>query len=269
MPRFAANISMQFTELPFVERFAAAAHAGFDAVEFSYTDEVSIELIQASLRQHGLQQVLATLPGSPQDKGLAATPGAESQFIERLQRGLSAAAATKCPVIHVTTGVISDAQLLQASSTFMANMKLATAMAECEGITMVIEAINQVSLPHYFIRSLEDAMTWVDRLAHPSLRVLVDFYHAHVSGVDLDKTLCAVKSHGGHVQIAGAPGRAEPDTGQIDYRYVFEALDAMAYPGWVGCEYQPASGTEAGLKWRKSLVSHPTPIQLIRSSERP
>ncbi|MFW7348380.1 MAG: hydroxypyruvate isomerase family protein [Pigmentiphaga sp.] len=260
MLALAANISMLFTELPFADRFAAAAAAGFSAVEFAHTEELSVDAIGNALARNHLAQVLATLPSTPGDKGLAAIAGAEAQFLQRLEEGLAAASEVGCPLVHITAGVVPDRDYESAKAVFHRNISNAVEVAERRGITLVIEAINQHDVPGYFVRSLADAVGWVDRIAHPRLRVLVDFYHAHQEGVPVSSTLQAVKTHGAHVQVAGAPGRSEPDTGQLDYAHVLRQLALEDYRGWIGCEYRPAASTAAGLPWREKLMpaaAHP------------
>lgn len=250
----AANIGMLFAEHAFADRFAAAADSGFLAVEFAHTGELPIHAIEQALSRNHLVQVLATLPGTPGDKGVAAVPGAEALFARRLEQGLEAAEAVGCPLVHITTGTVAAADLAMAGEVFRRNIEDALNCADRRGITLVIEAINQQDAPGYFIRSLADGMTWVDRIGHPRLRLLVDFYHAHREGLPTEAALHAVRTHGAHIQVAGAPGRAEPGTGEVDYRQVFRQLALEGYSGWIGCEYRPTSSTAGGLHWREALM---------------
>lgn len=254
MTRLAANLRMLFTELPFAERFAAARDAGFSGVEFSFNDELAAKGTATMLRQCGLAHVLGTLPDSKADVGLAAAVGGEREFAARFERGFDAAVRTECPIEHITTGVVHDAGMLAASRTFLSNINWALREAERQSLTLTIEAVNQRDLPGYFIRSISDAVAWIERIGNPRLRLLVDLYHAHAEGLDPGAALAVLATYGGHAQIAGAPSRAEPDTGVLNYVHVFHRLDAQQYAGWVGCEYRPASSTTAGLSWLQALV---------------
>jgi len=254
MPRYAANLSLLFTELPFEHRFEAAAKAGFEGVEFGYPQNLSLTRVSNELKQHGLTMVMGTLPHTDVgDKGVAALPGLEQEFRNRLAQGVEAAVAFSCNLLHVTTGLVSAHHMSDARLQFARNIDYALRLAEDNQLTLLIEAINQKDVPDYFIRSLNDAVSWVEQIDSDRFKLLIDFYHASSSGVPVDTAASLLLSHGAHAQIAGFPGRAEPDTGDIDYRDVLKKLDNAGYPGWVGCEYKPSQNTIEGLSWRKKV----------------
>jgi hydroxypyruvate isomerase len=164
MLRLAANLSLQFNDVRFLERFACAARAGFDAVEFNFVSNVDSMQISRQLREHQLLQVLAGMPGAASDKGLAAIPGRQAEFRERLLKGLEFAAEANCPLLHVTTGVVSADEREQGAHAFIENIEYAVTVADQFKVTLVVEAINQRDAPGYFIRSLGDALQWVDTI---------------------------------------------------------------------------------------------------------
>lgn len=253
MPKFAANLSMQFTEVPFVERFSMASRNGFASVEFMFNEELPEAEITRLLGENGLRQVLANLPSSPTDKGVAAIPGAEEEFRERFHRGLSFASAAGCPLLHVTTGVVSDESLPESEETFLRNLEYAADFAKAADMTLVIEAINQIDVPGYFIRSLEDAVTRVRQLNRANVGIILDLYHAAMEGLELEDAIETGLRYSKHVQIAGAPGRNEPDSGIYSMERAFQLLDSYGYGGWVACEYRPLGDTYDGLHWLRSV----------------
>jgi hydroxypyruvate isomerase len=261
MPRFAANLSFLYTELPFLDRFAAAAHDGFAAVEFGFGYDFAAKDIAAHLSAHGLVQVLINAPPgdlAKGDRGLAALPGREHEFAASVVTALRYAQTLACPRVHVLAGVLPEGadgeRRARHRSTFVRNLRFAAREAEEQGVELTIEPINPRDVPGYFLNTQADAHAIREETGVPNLKVQMDFYHAQIVEGDLSETLRHWLQHIGHIQIAGVPGRHEPDVGEIYYRHLFALLDELDYRGWVGCEYRPLVGTSAGLGWMKTLL---------------
>jgi hydroxypyruvate isomerase len=265
MPRFAANLSMLYPEHDFVDRFAAAARDGFAAVEylFPYAHE-RVELA-ARLADHGLQQVLFNAPPGNWDageRGLACLPGREAEFRRGVDQALEYARALRCPRVHLMAGVApqgADRAALQA--TYETN--LAWAAARDPGIDWLIEPINTRDIPGFFLNRQDEAHRVVAAVGAANLKVQMDLYHCQIVEGDVAMKLRRYLPGGrvGHLQIAGVPERHEPDTGELNYAYLFGVIDelsaACGWNGWVGCEYRPArgaapGGTTQGLGWRRA-----------------
>ena len=256
MPRFAANLTMMYTEHAFLDRFAAAAADGFTAVEFLFPYEFPAETIAGLLKQHGLCQVLFNAPPGDWkagERGISALPGRESEFREGFQRALEYAAALGCPRIHCMAGLVAaGADRTRMRATYLENLAWAADLAAPAGVDVLIEPIAQRNIPGFFINLQEEAHAVIAELARPNLKVLMDLFHCQVAEGDLATRIrkyLAASSRVGHIQIAGVPGRHEPDTGEVRYEFLFDLLDELGYQGWIGCEYTPASGTSAGLAW--------------------
>jgi hydroxypyruvate isomerase len=253
MPRFAANLSMMFTELPFTERFAAAAGAGFRAVEFLFPYEHPPEAIAAALRTNGLVNVLFNLPPgdwAAGDRGLASVPGREAEFREGVATALRYASALGTPRLHVMAGLLPDErQRATRRATYVANLRHAAAEAARVGVALTIEPINPRDMPGYYLNTQADAHAVREEVGAANLAVQMDLYHAQIVEGDISTKLRRYLPHVGHVQIAGVPDRHEPDVSELDYAVVLRLLDELGYDGWVGCEYRPAHGTVAGLGW--------------------
>ncbi len=259
MPRFAANLSFLYTEVPFLDRFAAAAHDGFAAVEFGFGYDVAAREIAARLSAHGLQAVLINAPPgnlAAGDRGLAALPGREHEFAASLVTALAYAQTLACSRVHVMAGRSTDAlgeQRARQRSTFVRNLRFAAREAAEQGVTLTIEPINSRDIPGYFLNTQAEAHAIREEAGAPNIKVQMDLYHAQIVEGDLATKLRQWLPQIGHVQIAGVPGRNEPDDGEINYRYLLALLDELGYAGWVGCEYHPRAGTSAGLGWMKAL----------------
>ncbi|WP_417521928.1 hydroxypyruvate isomerase family protein [Marinobacter sp.] len=251
MFKFAANISLMFQELPFERRFEAAKQAGFDGVEFMFPEDLTSSEIRALLDDNGLKQVLANLPLLPGTKGLAAVPGQEGLFKEQFLSGLDFALAADAPLLHMTAGVVPDQEYEDARDTFRSNMMWASEQIKGTDLKLVVEAINQDDAPGYFFRSLDDARQWTQRLE--PLGLLFDLYHCAKEGLDVLSICNKYCKKAAHIQIAGHPGRHEPDNGSLPYRSLIKAIEKSGYRGWVGCEYIPAKGTLSGLSWMDGL----------------
>lgn len=256
MPRFAANLSYLFNEVPFLDRFAAAAEAGFNAVEFAFPYEHPAQELASRLAANGLEQVLINAPPgdlSAGDRGLAGWPGREHEFAASLVTALRYAEALSCPRIHVMAGVLpasaDDAQRARHRSTLVRNLRFAARQAEADGITLTIEPINPRDVPGYLLTKQADAHALREEVGTPNLKVQMDLYHAQIVEGDLSTKLRRWLNDIGHIQIAGVPDRHEPDSGELNCYALFDLLDELGYKGWVGCEYRPRAGTVAGLAW--------------------
>jgi hydroxypyruvate isomerase len=256
MPRFAANLSFLFTEVPFLDRFGAAAQAGFRAVEFGAAYDCDAADIAARAAGHALDVVLINAPPgdwAAGDRGLAAVAGREDEFAASVVTALRYAQALRCPRLHVMAGVLpagaDAAERERRLGLYQRNLRFACMEAARLGVTVLIEPINPRDIPGYFLNTQAEAHAIRAAVGMDTLRVQMDFYHAQVVEGDLATKLRRWLPHIGHVQIAGVPERGEPDVGEVDYGYLFRLLDELAYDGWVGCEYRPATTTQAGLRW--------------------
>ncbi len=253
MPRFAANLSMMYTEVPFLDRFAAAAADGFEAVEYLFPYDHPAPEIAARLQAHGLTQALFNLPPgdwAAGERGMACHPGREAEFAQTVQQALPYALATGCRHLHAMAGLLpTGVTPQQARNTYVANLRAAARALAPHGITLLIEPINTRNMPGYFLHFQQQAHDVVADVGEANLKVQMDFYHCQIMEGDLARRLEKHLAGVGHVQVAGVPDRHEPDTGEVTYAYLFDRLDALGYAGWVGCEYIPAGPTSAGLGW--------------------
>ncbi len=255
MPNFAANLSFQFGEKAFLERFEAAARCGFKAVEYLFPYDFPRERIAERLRANGLSQALFNMPPGDWEKGergLAALPGREKEFRQGVALALGYAEALGCRTLHAMAGIAPlNGKREELESTYAENLHFAAETLAKEGVTLVIEPINTRDMPGYFLNTTKEAMAVIARVGHKNLKVQLDLYHAQIMEGDLSHKIRALAGHYAHVQIAGNPGRNEPDVGEIHYPFLFDLLDEVGYRGWVGCEYKPKGETEAGLLWAR------------------
>jgi hydroxypyruvate isomerase len=253
MPRFAANLSMMFNEVPFLDRFAAAAAAGFQAVEFLFPYDYPAETIAAKLRENRLENVLFNLPPgdwAAGDRGIGCLPGREQEFRAGVEKAVAYAERLGTPRVHAMPGIApagSDRQQLRA--TFIANLRFAAEALATRGLTLLVEAINTRDIPGYFLNTQAESYALCAEIGAPNLKMQMDLYHMQIVEGDLAMKLRQYIAHCGHIQIAGVPARNEPDTGEVNYGYLFRLLDELGYNGWIGCEYRPAGKTEDGLGW--------------------
>jgi hydroxypyruvate isomerase len=259
MPKLAANLSTMFNETPFLERFERAARAGFSAVEFQFPYTFDPDAIGAELKRNRLEIALFNLPPGDieaGERGLASIPEARERFRESLEPALRHALATGCRRLHCMAGVLSGpAAMAEREAAFMANLREAAALFGPYGIRLLIEPLNPLDTPNYFLSSVEQAAAIVETVGSPGVGIQYDFYHQSRMRGELVATFDRFRNLIGHVQIAGNPGRHEPDTGEVDYRFVLQALDSRGYDGFVGCEYVPAGDTEAGLGWAQAWLN--------------
>jgi hydroxypyruvate isomerase len=253
MLNFAANLSMMYTEQPFLDRFAAAAADGFRAVEYLFPYEHAPGDIASRLREHGLTQALFNLPPgdfAKGERGIAALPGREAEFAASVETALTYARATGCTRLHAMAGIAPhDADLEAMRATYVANLRLAARQFAPHGITLLIEPINTRDMPGYFLSLQHAAHDVVAEVGAPNLKVQMDLYHCQIMEGDLERKIERWLPGVGHFQIAGVPQRHEPDTGEVNYAYLFERLDALGWTGFIGCEYRPRAGTREGLGW--------------------
>jgi hydroxypyruvate isomerase len=255
MPRFAANLSMMYTEHPFLDRFAAAAKDGFEAVEFLFPYEWPAATLAAALADHGLQQVLFNAPPgdfASGERGTAGLAGREEEFRSGFARALDYAAALACPRVHVMAGLVpAGADRAAMRTRYLASLAWAAERAAGAGVDVLIEPINTRDIPGYFLNRQDEAHAVLAEVGAANLKVQMDLYHCQIVEGDVSMKLRAYLPGGrvGHLQIAGVPDRHEPDAGELNYGHLFEVIDSLGYDGWVGCEYRPAGSTSSGLGW--------------------
>lgn len=253
MPRFAANLTMMFPEVEFLDRFEAAAGVGFEAVEFLFPYDFSPDVLKEKLDCFGLEQVLINAPAGAWDageRGLAALPGAGVRFAESIRVALEYAKTLDCPRIHVMAGIAAGSdERGEQFERYVERIRYAADEAARAGRGVTIEPLNPRDMPGYFLTSVHDAVEVLAAVDRPNAGLQLDFYHAQIVHGDLTILLREVIEHVTHVQIAAVPNRDEPDRGEVSFAHVLGELDALGYRGWVGCEYVPAGATVAGLTW--------------------
>ena len=258
MPRFAANLGMLFTELPFEQRFAAAARNGFRAVELLFPYDHAPRDIAKWLEDSGLQnRGLNLWPGdfAMGERGLASLPGREREFRDAVLRALEYAEATRTPTLHAMCGIVpAGGDRAVHRRVYIDNLRFAARELAKSERTVLIEPINPRDIPGYFLNTQADAHAIVEEVDEPNVKVQMDFYHAQIVEGDLATKFKKYFDNIGHVQIAGVPNRQEPDEGEVNYRHLLQLLDEMNYTGWVGCEYRPRRTTEEGLGWMQRLT---------------
>ncbi len=257
MPRFAANLAYMFTEHPPMERFGAAAAAGFKAVELQFPYDLAPSAVKAELARHGLTMLgINTPPGRREagEFGLAAAAGREVDFAVLFRQALDYTLAIGGCQIHCLAGKVAPEARPAAEKVFIRNLADAADLAARHDINLLIEPINPRDRPDYFLTRAEHAADIIAKVERPNVRIQFDFYHAQIVGGDLIRRFEKHLPHVGHVQIAAVPSRHEPDEGEVSYPAIFEALDRVGYSGWVGCEYNPRARTQDGLGWLRSLA---------------
>lgn len=270
MPRFAANLSMLYPELDFLDRFEAAAKDGFQAVEFLFPYAYPAQELASRLKAHGLQQVLFNMPPGQWDageRGLAALPGREAEFREGVHKALEYAVALDCPRLHAMAGLVPEgARREDLLPVYLNNLRWAAEQAARVGRDVLIEPINTRDIPGFFLNRQDQAHQIVEQVGMPNLKVQMDLYHCQIVEGDLAMKLRQYLPGGrvGHLQIAGVPLRHEPDTGEVNYAYLFGLIDEMVsagqWDGWIGCEYRPLrgaveNGTSDGVQWMRASAA--------------
>ncbi|MBY6094781.1 2-oxo-tetronate isomerase [Ferrimonas balearica] len=258
MAKFAANLTMLFTEVPFMERFAHAADAGFDAVEFLFPYDFDSSELADQLNIHGLTQALFNMPPGNWDageRGMAAIPGREAEFRANAEKALAYALALNCKKVHAMAGLVDSRYDYDAHrATFIDNLRWAADRYAEHGITIQIEPLNDRDVPGYFLAHQMEAVELVEAIDRANVKVQLDLYHAQIMDGDLSRLIAQMGQHIGHVQIASVPERHEPSEGELNYPHLFEVLD-QHYDGYIGCEYKPRHSTTFGLGWVKPYLA--------------
>ncbi|WP_236796990.1 hydroxypyruvate isomerase family protein [Amycolatopsis sp. GM8] len=254
--RFAANLKWLFTEVPFVERFDAAARAGFTAVEYASPYEYEARQLRALLDNAGLEQILINTPmgpaGSPTRSGYACFPDLVGEYRDGVLRGLAYATALGAKFLHIVGGIVPDGVSAdRAFARYVANIAWAAEQARGTGIRLLLEAQNQRDAPGFVLTSQARAAAVVEAVGDDIAGQLLDFYHTQIDEGDLIRTFERYRDTVLHLQVADVPGRHEPGTGEIAYATLFRVIESSGYDGWIGCEYRPATDTAAGLTWMK------------------
>ena len=269
MPNFAANLSMMYVELPFLDRFEAAAKDGFKAVEYLFPYAFEAKELASRLKNNGLQQVLFNLPPGVVDaksideawntgtRGIACLAGREAEFAAGTDLALRYAEALDCPRLHMMAGLVpAEKNKLDVRETYINNTKAASQLVAKQGINLLLEPINTRDIPGFFLNRQDEAHALITEIGQPNVKVQMDLYHCQIVEGDVAMKIRQYLPTGnvGHFQIAGVPERQEPDIGEMNYPYLFDLIDSLGYDGWIGCEYKPKlggqpNGTSSGLGW--------------------
>lgn len=249
MVKFAANLSFMFTEVEFMDRFEAAAKAGFKAVEYLFPYEYDKNELAARLKGAGLTQALFNVPpGSWErgERGLAALPGREAEFEDAIKEALGYADALECRLLHVMPGLRHHGAHW---GTYIANLRKAAKMASGHGVTIIIEPINEVDIPGFFLNETAVARAAIYEVGERNIGLQFDLYHRQIQEGDTARAIAEFGPLARHYQIASPPDRGEPDDGEMNYAYLFKKIDETGFDGWIGCEYKPRGKTLDGLGW--------------------
>jgi hydroxypyruvate isomerase len=259
MPKLAANLTMLFGEVAFLERFKAAAAAGFDAVEYLFPYDYDRDVLRQQLRDHRLTQVLHNLPGgnwAAGERGIACLPDRMDEFRTGVDKAIEFATALECGRVNCLAGIppptIAPAT---ARETFVRNVDYAASRLKTAGIKLMIEPINTRDVPGFFLNQTRQAVDIIEAVGSDNVFIQYDIYHMQIMEGNLASTIESHLRSIGHMQLADVPGRHEPGTGEIDYATLFDLIDRVGYTGWIGCEYVPLAGTVEGLKWAKAYLA--------------
>lgn len=259
MPKFAANLTMLFNEVPFRERFHAAAEAGFKGVEYLFPYDYPAEELAGLLKENGLVQVLHNLPAGDWgggERGIACHPDRHEEFRAGVEEGVRYARILGCPRVNCLAGIkpagVSDED---ARAAFTENLRYAADRLKAEGIELLMEPINTRDMPGFFLNHTAQAVEIIEAVGSDNLFVQYDIYHMQIMEGDLSRTLQENLPRIAHLQLADNPGRHEPGTGEINYPFLFSFLDRIGYTGWIGCEYKPQAATTEGLGWVRPYLS--------------
>jgi hydroxypyruvate isomerase len=258
VPKFAANLTMMFTELPFLDRFGAAAKAGFQAVEFVSPYEHAAEAVAKCAKDAGVAVSLFNLPPgdwAAGERGMTCLPDREKEFRESVDVALHYAEQLGVTYLHAMGGIVPkgvDAAICRA--TLVNNLKYAAEKAAAQNITLLLEAINTRDMPGFIVSRQAECYAVCQEVGAKNLKMQLDCYHMQVMEGDLATKLKQYAPSCGYIQVAGCPERNEPNTGEIRYEYILPLIDSLGYTGWVGCEYRPAGATVDGLGWMKSMA---------------
>jgi hydroxypyruvate isomerase len=258
MVKLAANLTMMFGEVDFLERFEAAAKAGFHGVEYLFPYPYKKEQLVERLQKNGVAQVLHNLPAgdwAAGERGIACLPDRVGEFQEGVGRAIEYATALGCKQVNCLSGItpkgVSSDKVLD---TFVGNLKFASAALGAAGIRLLVEPINTRDIPGFYLCHTAQALAIIEAVASPNLALQYDIYHMQIMEGDLAPTIQRNLARIGHMQLADNPGRHEPGTGEINYPFLFQFIDKLGYAGWIGCEYKPETTTTAGLTWAKPYL---------------
>lgn len=258
MPKFAANLTMLYNEVDFMDRFKAAADDGFTGVEYLFPYAYPAADLAAKLKEFGLTQVLHNLPAgdwAAGERGIAVDPSRVEEFKKGVDTAIEYAKVLGTKQINCLAGKVpAGVSKEQAHATFVSNLKYAADKLKAAGIPLLIEPINTFDIPGFFLNYTAQAAAILDEVGSDNLFIQYDIYHAQRMEGELANTFKANQPRIAHVQLADNPGRNEPGTGEINYAFMFKYLDGAGYDGWIGCEYKPAGNTSAGLGWREALT---------------
>jgi hydroxypyruvate isomerase len=253
MPKFDANLSMLFTEVPFLNRFAAAAEAGFRGVEYLFPYAFEKDDIAERLHKHGLTQVLFNLPAGDWEageRGIACHPDRVSEFQDGVGKAIDYAKALGCAQVNCLAGIApAGVEPQVAHRTLAENLKFAASKLKDAGIILLAEPVNTYDIPGFFLNRSAQAVALFDEVGSPNLKLQYDIYHMQRMEGELAATIERLLPRIAHIQLADNPGRNEPGTGEISYPFLLNFIDRLGYDGWIGCEYKPRHGTKEGLGW--------------------
>jgi hydroxypyruvate isomerase len=259
MTKLAANLSMLFKEVAFLERFAAARKAGFRAVEYQYPYDFDVQDVAAAARDAGVHVVLHNVPRGDADRGehgTACLPGREAKFREDLERAVAYAAAAGCASLHCLAGVAPPGvEHAQLQATYVANLRYAAKRLGRQGMRLLIEPLSAGTVANYFLTGSAQAVRILDEVAAHNAFLQYDVFHMQMLEGNLALTVARLLPRIGHLQIADAPGRKEPGSGEINFQFLLPHVDALGYAGWIGCEYNPQGDTVEGLKWAQPYLN--------------
>ncbi len=258
MAKFAANLTMLFTEVPFLERFEKAYLAGFKAVEYLFPYAFEAKELAEKMQAFGFEQALFNMPPgdwNAGERGFAAIPGREDEFKDSVDTALMYAKALGCKKVHAMSGLLDERFTKeQHVETFISNIRFAADQFAEQDIELMIEPLNNRDAPNYFVAHQRDAVELIKLVDRPNVKLQLDLYHAQIMDGDLSTLIHEVAPYTGHIQIASVPERHEPSEGELNYPHLFKVLDDSGYQGWIGCEYKPRTTTEAGLGWVKPYL---------------
>lgn len=257
MPKFAANLTMLFNELPFLDRFRAASEAGFKGVEYLFPYDYPKEALVGQLKEQGLVQVLHNMPAgnwAGGERGIAVLPDRVGEFRDGVDRAIDYATALGCRQVNCLAGIVPAGGCQKAArETFVENLGFAAEKLAAADIRLLIEPINTYDIPGFFLSRTAQAIDLINEVGSPNLFLQYDIYHAQRMEGELANTIAAHLDRIAHMQLADNPGRNEPGTGEINYAWLFAHIDGIGYDGWIGCEYKPKAGTGDGLGWISQL----------------